>query len=202
MVRSKLMHLPPAASPRRGAGAPPRSGDTRDRPARRRRGSGRRGRLTASASSAVKLARSAGDRKRTSVSIESVARRLAGLIGAAHELAHLAHDARGEREEIAGGESIRRCAPGPPRLRRGRRRDDVGGGAGLDDALGEAAPGLLADEVDEAVGLEQAQVVVDALARQADAGGEAGWRRRGGRARRGGGRGRGRARPRRRPDRR
>ncbi len=59
----------------------------------------------------------------------------------------------------------------------GPERDQVGGGGGDQQPLGEPAPAPLAGGLDQTVRLERAQVVVDLLARQPHALGQ---RRRGG----------------------
>jgi len=56
-------------------------------------------------SSWLNAARSVGERKRIAVSIEKVARRLS-VWWPAEQLAHFAHDARGQRDQIARREAI------------------------------------------------------------------------------------------------
>jgi uncharacterized protein (DUF1697 family) len=102
----------------------------------------------------------------------------AGPVGSARQVANLADDACGKTHEVAGGEAV-----GDPfwiarRPAERGRGDDVRGGRRQVQPLGQPSPAAFFDHAHEPVGLERAQVVVDLLASEANAGCEAGCRTR------------------------
>ena len=88
---------------------------------------------------------------------------LPGLAGTTCEMAHLAHDARGERDQVAGRKPVAR-APGVARQRAERgRADQVRPGGGHQPTLGQPAPLALPGDLHETVLFERPEVVVDVL---------------------------------------
>ena len=122
----------------------------------------------------LKAARSAADRKRITVSIDRVGKRFSVSFGTSQQCLHLAHDAGGKREEIAGGKAVGAAVRVGGDGAHGARRDDVRCGAGHHEALGEPSPLTLFRDADQLVGFERPQMIVDLLTRDAHSGGEGG----------------------------
>src|SRR6266705_3933237 len=102
--------------------------------------------------------------------------RLAGLGRSRDQRADVAHELRGHRQQPAGRQPVR--GAGRVRLDRSkhRRRDHVGRGSGAQQPFGAVALAALLDQLDQPMALQGAQMVVDLLPGQAEAGGEHGCR--------------------------
>src|SRR4051812_23516613 len=99
--------------------------------------------------------------------------RLAGLVRAGDELADLAHEAPGDREQPARGALVGLAGRIGCDVRQGGRRDHVGRGRRLEHALGAVAFAALLDELHQPVPLQRPQVVVRLLTGQLHTLGEA-----------------------------
>jgi hypothetical protein len=117
-----------------------------------------------SVSCAVNAARSAGERKRISVSIASVARRL-WVSRPPPEASHLADDASAERNKIAGREMISSTRGFDGKLTKHIRRDDMGGSRRDQQAFSQPAPFPLFDNPHQTMDFESPQMIVHLLAR-------------------------------------
>jgi len=111
-----------------------------------------------------------GWRTKTNFSVDRERRELLALfLRTAEQLAHLAHDACGQRDEVTRRESI-----GAPRgivgdVSQCGRRYDIGSRGGNHAALDDSSPSSLIDGSDEPVRLERPEVVVHLLARETNA---------------------------------
>ena len=91
---------------------------------------------------------------------------LLGPVGAGDQVADIADELGGERQQPAGGQPVRRPGRvGGDRRQRGRR-DHVRGGRGLQQPLGHVALAALLHQLHQPVLLQRPQVVVDLLPRQ------------------------------------
>src|SRR5204862_7466412 len=97
-------------------------------------------------------------------------KRLAGCARPGDELTDLADHAPCDREQPARGALVRLTRRIRLDRRQGGRRDPVGRGRRLKDALGAVTLAALFDELHEAVMLQGPQVVVRLLAGEPDAG--------------------------------
>ena len=101
---------------------------------------------------------------------------LLGPFGAGEQVADIADELRGQRQQPAGRQAVRRPGRIGRHGRQRRRGDHVGGRHGPEQALGHVPLAALLHQLDQLVPLQRPQVVVDLLPRQAGGGGEHGRR--------------------------
>ena len=92
--------------------------------------------------------------------------------GTGDQITDIADKLRGQGQQPAGRQTIRRAGRIGGHGRQRRRRDHVGGRRGLEQALGHVPLATLLHQLYQPVSLQRPQVVVDFLPGQADGGGE------------------------------
>jgi len=111
--------------------------------------------------------RALGRRAKTNLGVDGERREMLALfLGGTEELADLAHDARGQGDQITRRESIGGTIGIAGDLAQRSRRDDVRGGGGDHASLDKSPPSALFDRTNEPVRLECTKVIVHLLARK------------------------------------